>query len=54
MAVYIGADDIYTMRYYNVWAVIPSAAPLQELFLARENLNGILVLATCKSPERDL
>jgi hypothetical protein len=54
VTVSIGADDIYTMWYFNAWAVIPSSTPLQDLFVARESLNGTLVLAIFKAPQRDL
>jgi hypothetical protein len=38
------------MWYVNTWAVIPATTPLQELFVAREDLNGTLVLAIFTGP----
>jgi hypothetical protein len=46
----IGVDDYNSMWYFNTWAIIPATAPLQELFVAREDLNGTLVLATFAGP----
>lgn len=54
IVVSIGADDVYTMWYCNAWAIIPASTPLQDLFVARESLNGTLVLAVYKAPQRDL
>jgi hypothetical protein len=46
----IGVDDYNSMWYFNAWAVIPATTPLQELFVAREDLNGTLVLAIFAGP----
>jgi hypothetical protein len=46
----IGVDDYNSMWYFNTWAVIPTTTPLQELFVAREDLNGTLVLAIFTGP----
>jgi hypothetical protein len=54
VTVSIGAEDIHTMWYFNAWGIIPSTTPLQDLFVARESLNGTLVLAIYNAPERDL
>lgn len=40
--------DVDTMWYFNTWAICPSNINLADLFVARETLNGTLVLAVYK------
>jgi hypothetical protein len=51
ITVQIGVEDIYTMWYFNAWAIFPSDVPLTDLFVARESLNGTLVLALYGNPK---
>jgi hypothetical protein len=46
----ITVADVQNMLYFNAWAICPSNAILSDLFVARENLNGTLVLAVYKGP----
>ncbi len=47
----ITVADVYTMWYFNAWAVCPSNVILSDLLVARESLNGTLVLAVYKGPK---
>ena len=51
ITVQIGVEDIYTMWYFNAWAIFPADVPLTDLFIARESLNGTLVLALYGNPK---
>jgi hypothetical protein len=44
----ISVADIQSMWYFNAWATCPSNVILSDLFVARESLNGTLVLAVYK------
>jgi Heterokaryon incompatibility protein (HET) len=46
----ITVADVHTMWYFNAWAICPSNINLADLFVARESLNGTLVLAVYKGP----
>jgi len=46
----ITVTDVHTMWYFNAWAICPSNINLADLFVARESLNGTLVLAVYKGP----
>lgn len=54
VTVSIGSDEFDKMWYFNAWAIIPFSLPLQDLFVARESLNGTFVLAIYMPPDRDL
>jgi hypothetical protein len=45
VTVQIGVEDSNVMWHFNAWAIIPAGVPLEHLFVARESLNGTLVLA---------
>jgi hypothetical protein len=45
--------DVEKMWYFNAWAVCPSNINFSDLFVARESLNGTLVLAVYKGPRSD-
>ncbi|KEF55821.1 uncharacterized protein A1O9_08572, partial [Exophiala aquamarina CBS 119918] len=47
----IGVEDVYTMWYFNAWAIFPANVLLTDLFIARESLNGTLVLALYGNPK---
>jgi hypothetical protein len=49
----IGVGDHNSMWYFNTWAIIPTDTPLEHLLVARESLNGTLVLAVYKWDEKD-
>lgn len=51
ITVQIGVEDIYTMWYFNAWAIFPANVTLTDLFVARESLNGTLVLALYGNPK---
>ena len=51
MTVSIGVEDIHTMWYFQAWAICPSDVPLHDLFVARESLNGTLVIAVFEDPK---
>jgi hypothetical protein len=44
----ITVADVHKMWYFNAWAICPSNINFADLFVARENLNGTLVLAVYK------
>lgn len=46
----IAVEDINTMPHFNAWAICPSSTVLANLGVARESLNGTLVLATFQPP----
>jgi len=46
----ITVADVHAMWYFNAWAICPSSIILADLFVARESLNGTLVLAVYKGP----
>jgi hypothetical protein len=45
VTVQIGVEDHNSMWYFNAWAIILADVRLEHLFVARESLNGTLVLA---------
>lgn len=46
VTVSVGVMDHGTKSKFNAWAFIPAETKISELFVARESLNGTLVLAT--------
>jgi hypothetical protein len=44
----IFVEDVGIMPYFNTWAICPSSIKVPDLEIARESLNGTLVLATCQ------
>ena len=48
VSVAITVADVHAMWYFNAWAICPSDINLADLFVARESLNGTLVLAVYK------
>jgi hypothetical protein len=46
----IAVEDISTIPHFNTWAICPSSTVLANLAVARESLNGTLVLATLQPP----
>lgn len=46
----IGVKDDATMSSFNAWAILPIVVDTSRLFVARESLNGTLVLATMEYP----
>jgi hypothetical protein len=46
----ITVEDINIMPHFNTWAICPSSTVPANLVVARESLNGTLVLATLQPP----
>lgn len=51
VTVSIGVKNDATMSSFNAWAIIPSNVETSKLFVARESLNGTLVLAYSVAPD---